>query len=46
MTISCFKEERDEIIVNRFNDYDNQHRNYFLERKIDKGLSHTLSEVH
>lgn len=40
-----FEEERDEIIVKRFNDYDSQHRDDFLDRKIDKN-SVTLSQVH
>lgn len=37
-----FEEERDEIIVKRFNDYDSQHRDYFLDRNTDKN-SVTLS---
>lgn len=37
----CFKEERDEITVNIFNDYDNQHGGYILQRKLVKEFSHT-----
>lgn len=38
----CTKENRGEIIVNRVNDDDSQHRDYFLERKINRRLGGTV----
>lgn len=38
----CFKEDGGEVIVNRVNNYDSHHRDYFLERKTDKKLSHAV----
>lgn len=37
-----FKDKREDITMNRFSDYDSQHRGYSLERKTDKVVSHTI----